>query len=181
MIWKITLRASNNKITKLQVSIIVCWLTFTATVFGLSINSRLVDFDGANKLNSIEYLEFSEHISSYIKTGLNGEKGNIIHFTSEDCHCNRYSKQHIEDINQLANKHSFNVEYISLREHDVIPATPSTAIVDNSGKVIYFGPYGEGLECNKTEGYAQTMINNYLKGFSANIVVKEARGCYCTT
>ena len=59
----------------------------------------------------------------------------------------------------------------------VIPSTPSVAFADKKGGILYFGPYGLGLGCSDTVGYAKTMLGNYLKGYSANILVKDAKGC----
>ncbi|WP_413699741.1 DUF6436 domain-containing protein [Psychromonas sp. KJ10-10] len=69
---------------------------------------------------------------------------------------------------------------MELGEHNIIPSTPSVAIISNMGEVIYYGPYGQGIACSQTAGYAQTMLKNYLKGYIGNVVIKDAKGCYCS-
>jgi len=144
-----------------------------------SLNSRLVVFDENSKLAEIEHTMLKDYLEPFIVNAIHDDRGKILHFSSEDCHCSQYSNKHIADIDRLAQKNSFEVLNIQLKEHEVIPATPSVAILNNIGDVIYFGPYGEGLACTKTEGYAQTVVHNYLKGFSSNLIIKEAKGCYC--
>ena len=57
---------------------------------------------------------------------------------------------------------------------------PGMAVsVVHNGEVVYFGPYGAGLACSQTSGYAQTILNNFIKGYAANFIIKNAKGCYC--
>ena len=180
MKWNKILPVSNNKITKLQLTILIAWLGFTVTAFGYLISDRLVSFDSNDKLKGVEYQELSASLSPYSTIVGGNVKHTILHFSSPSCACQKYSDEHIQEINKLADEHDFTIKNIEIDEHNVIPSTPSIALVDESGEIIYFGPYGQGLACSQTAGYAQTMLNNYLKGYSANIVIKEAKGCYCS-
>ena len=171
--------ALNNAITKVQVGILIFWISFTITAFGYFIKDRLVNFDVNDKLENIDYTAMSNYLAPYIGQNNNEKKYTVLHFSTTNCTCQKYSQAHVEDINKLAIANNFNIKNIVINEDDVIPATPSIALIDGLGDVIYYGPYGQGLACSQTSGYAQTMLNNYLKGYSANIIVKEAKGCYC--
>ena len=193
--WDITLLGLNKGfITKFQLTLLVIWLSFTVLAFSYFIQDKLVNFDADHKLINIEHKELAPHLLSLIEEAIpniadgNGNRvddnmgnmGNtIIHFSQPNCDCQQYSEAHIKDIDKLALNNNFNIKKIVVDKDTIIPATPSVAIIDNTGDVIYFGPYGQGIACSQTSGYAQTMLNNYVQGYSANIVIKEAKGCYC--
>lgn len=170
---------SNSVITKLQLGILIVWLSFTIAAFSYFIDGKLVDFDSSQKLKNIEHTDISNYLSHYITHNNNDNMQTILHFSTPECDCQQFSEKHIIDINNLASSHGFNIKNISIKQDKVIPATPSIALIDSAGSVIYFGPYGQGIACSQTSGYAQTMLNNYVKGFKANIVIKDAKGCYC--
>jgi hypothetical protein len=178
--WTKILLASNNKITKLQLLILIIWLVFTISAFGYFITGKLASFDSNEKLKGVGYQELSTSLATYSAQIGNKAKHSILHFSTPSCECQKYSDTHIQEINKLAAKYDFNIKNINIDKHDFIPSTPSIALVNDSGEIVYFGPYGQGLACSQTAGYAKTILNNYLKGYSANIVIKEAKGCYCS-
>lgn len=180
MKWTKTLPVSNNKITKLQLAILIAWLGFTISAFGYFITDRLTSFDSDEKLKGVDYQGLSTSLAPYSGQIGNTAKHSILHFATPSCDCQKYSDAHIQEINKLAATHDFNIKNINIDKHDVIPSTPSIALVNESGEIVYFGPYGQSLACSQTAGYAQTILKNYLKGYSANTVIKEAKGCYCS-
>lgn len=121
----------------------------------------------------------SNHLSSFITVDDPEKTHTILHFSTPGCDCQQYSEDHIKDINKLAGSNSYNIKRVIITEDDIIPATPSIALLDDIGSIIYFGPYGQGLACSQTSGYAQTVLNNYLQGYAAKIIINEAKGCYC--
>lgn len=139
----------------------------------------MVNFDPENKLAELQYQDVATQLQPYINNSSAQFQGSVLHFSTSGCGCQIYSEAHIKEINQLASDHNFNITNIVISEHDIIPATPAIAIMGNSGELIYFGPYGQGIACSQTSGYAQTILKNYLKGYISNTVVKEAKGCYC--
>ncbi|TYK65116.1 DUF6436 domain-containing protein [Colwellia echini] len=181
------MRTSNSSIPKFQLGIIFIWLSFTVVAFAYFSTEKLVRFDEDKKLVNVDYEAFSSYLSAYSEAKdtnealptSNNKYHTVLHFSTPNCDCQKYSDKHIKDINKLAVEHSFIVKNIVLHKDTLIPSTPSIALLDDSGVVIYFGPYGQGIACSQTSGYAQTMLNNYIKGYSANIVIKEAKGCYC--
>lgn len=163
----------------MQLGVIFVWLSFTIAAFAYFISDRLVSFDEFHKLKNIDNADISNYLSHYLPPNNNGSMQTILHFSTINCECQQFSEAHINEINNLGISHGFNIKNITINQDDMIPATPSIALIDSTGSVFYFGPYGQGLACSQTTGYAQTMLNNYVKGFMANIVIKEAKGCYC--
>ena len=143
------------------------------------VSEKRVSFDLEKKLAGIGHLQLATVLKPYVVSVLAGKDNTVLHFSTPDCDCQQYSATHIEDINKIATDNNFSIIKIVINEHNFIPATPSIAIIDLLGEVIYFGPYGQGLACSQTSGYAQTMLNNFIKGYKANIIIKEAKGCYC--
>lgn len=170
---------SNKSVTKTQIAIVIAWLSFTVAAFGYAISDKLVNFDFSNKLQGIEHKQLASYMKPYLDPLMKNVGNTVLHFSKPNCDCQKTSEQHIQEINKLASDNSFNIVNVVINQHEIIPSTPSVAIMDNEGGVVYFGPYGQGLACSQTSGYAQTMLNNFLKGYSANMIVKEAKGCYC--
>ena len=166
----------NNKITKTQFSIVFIWLSLTVAGFAYFIDSRLVSFNVDNKLSGLAHQELASSLKQYIEPTANNT---VLHFYQTDCECQQFSEGHIQDINNIANDNNFSIKNIDIKDHLLVPATPSVAILNNRGDVVYFGPYGEGLACSQTSGYAQTILNNFLKGYAANLIIRDAQGCYC--
>jgi len=167
--WDVILLGLNKRvITKFQLSLLIIWLSFTFFAFSYFIQGKLISFDAENKLMNIEHKELAPHLIYLIgeakgdSDSVNGDIENtIIHFSKPNCECQQYSAAHIQDINKLAIDNNFTIKKVVINEHNIIPSTPSVAIIDNTGDVIYFGPYGQGIACSQTSGYAQTMLNNY--------------------
>lgn len=173
------MRALNSHITKIQFTIVFVWLSLTIAAFAYFINDRLVSFNFDDKLTGIQHQQLATALQPYTAAFADNKTNTVLHFSQPNCKCQQYSRGHIEDINKIAKENKFNVANITLTEHLFLPATPSIAILNNLGKVIYFGPYGEGLACSQTSGYAQTILNNFIKGYEANLIIKDAKGCYC--
>jgi len=169
----------NSNLTKLQLIIVLVWIGFTVVAFIYFVSNKLVNFDFDNKLEGIDHKLLATSLIPYIDPVSIDKKNTVLHFSSPNCDCQKYSETHIQDINKMAIDNEFNIIKVVINEHYIIPATPSVAIFDAQGEIIYFGPYGQGLACSQTSGYAQTMLNNLIKGYKANIIVKEAQGCYC--
>lgn len=171
--------ALNSKVKKRHISIVIIWLSFTILAFAYFAKARLVNFDVDKKLHGIDHLQLATYLQDFRATDSLGSGYRVIHFSQSNCDCQKVSQKHILELNKMAEDNQFSVVNVVVNKHEVIPATPSVAILGASGDVIYFGPYGQGLGCSQTSGFAQTMLNNLLKGFTANIIVDQAKGCYC--
>jgi len=175
------LRASNKKVTRYHYIVFFTWLTFTIAAAIYFMSARLVTFDPEEKLsgkNSKAVIEALKKMEQLEGVDLSNT---IIHFTSEHCFCTQYSEAHKRDINQQAGLDGFNVVNVHLPEHleSIVPSTPSILIVNKDQELLYFGPYSIGLACTASNGYVETVMQNYAKGYSAPFIIKEASGCYC--
>jgi hypothetical protein len=139
----------------------------------------MVLFDASEKLKDLSTHQIAKHFERYIVKQNTTPSTTILHFSNESCRCNQFSEKHINDINTIAVVNHINVLSITINEDQLIPSIPSVAIIDQLGELIYFGPYGEGASCSKTSGFAKTILENYMKGYTANLVVNDAKGCYC--
>jgi len=161
--------------------VFVLWLSFTLAAAIYFISGRLVTFDPDAKLSG----KNSHYVIQELKAmgQLQGIdlSNTIIHFTSEHCFCTQYSEDHKRDINQQAGLDGFNVVNINLPAHleSIIPSTPSILIVNKDEELLYFGPYSIGLACSASNGYVETVMQNYAKGYSAPFIMNDASGCYC--
>ena len=156
-------------------------LTLAAAIYFIS--GRLIDFDPKEKLtgkNSRLVIQQLKEMGEFEGVNLSDT---IIHFTSSNCSC-KYSEDHKNDINKqagLAGLDGFNVVNINLPAHleSIIPSTPSILIVNKNEELLYFGPYSIGLACSASNGYVETVMQNYAKGYSASLIMHDATGCYC--
>jgi len=176
LIWEVILPVLSKHMTKTQLSVLFIWLSVTVAAFVYFIDSKLVSFNFDNKLSDVGHQQLANSLKQYIEPT---DYNTILHFYQPNCQCQQYSEAHIQDINNMAEANNFSVKNINIKDHMLVPATPSVAILNNSGEIVYFGPYGEGLACSQTSGYAQTILNNFIKGYDANLIIKEAEGCYC--
>lgn len=158
--------------------ILVSWASLVIVGFAMLNFQRLQTFDPTGKLKDIDVAEFGDLVESVTASRV---KNAVVHFSQNECTCNVTSERHIKQLNKLAKKHNYSIQTIEVGNDSFIPSTPSVAILDGEGKVVYFGPYGEGLECTQTNGFVLTVFNNLLLGFSAELVVEQAQGCYCNT
>jgi len=175
------LHASNNKITRFHYIVFACWLGFTLAAAIYFISGRLIDFDPKEKLtgkNSRLVIQQLKEMGELEGVNLSDT---IIHFTSNNCSCTQYSEDHKNDINKQAGLDGFNVVNINLPAHleSIIPSTPSILIVNKNEELLYFGPYSIGLACSASNGYVETVMQNYAKGYSASLIMHDATGCYC--
>lgn len=174
-------REPHNSAAPLHLYVIVfIWLGFTIVAAAYFVNDRLVNFDPESKLSNISTSAFVKKVIS--EFDLPSQMPNtLITFSSEGCKCNQTSQEHLSDVNKTAKTENMSVVNIILPQElsDIIPSTPSVLMLDNNSQLIYFGPYSEGASCGKGEGIIDLVMNNYKKGFNAELIISNAQGCYC--
>ena len=177
--------ASNN-ITRYHYVVFLLWLCLTLVAAIYFIGNRLILFDPLNKLSGkgssviIENIKQNIQLSSSMSGSFN-LSNTIIHFTSDNCSCTQFSKDHKVAINDKAIGDAFRVINIKLPEESpiIIPSTPSILIVNKAEELLYFGPYSAGLACSESNGYVETVLQNYANGFNSNLIINDVKGCYC--
>ncbi len=150
---------------------------FSAFVY--FVGQRLIDFDPTGALLTVD----AQHLSS-IKVNdnvwnLDDNKKTIIHLTAADCECNKFSEDHVNQIDKIANNFDFNVKKIELVNSDIVPSVPAIMVVDDTGSLLYLGPYATGLACSSNNSFVETVLNNFDAGYKSDLIVSQAQGCYC--
>ncbi len=162
-----------------QFSILIAWVAFTILAFRYFTYERLIDFDVNGQLLEANVDTFRKQLSQEFFAGLALPANSIINFTEPDCSCNKVTQIHINGLATTANKQNMSVLNMQPKNSQLVTSTPSVVITDSNSDVVYFGPYGAGLGCSNTDGLAQTVLDNYIKGFAANMIVADVKGCYC--
>ena len=175
------MQASNKKIGARHYIVFACWLIGTVIAAAYFISGRLMPFDPQQKLaskNSIGLLAQLNEIDQLKNIDLNNT---IIHFTSDNCSCTQFSNEHKQAINLKADLDGFDVINVNLPDNIVtlIPSTPAILIIGQEKQLLYFGPYSIGLACTQSNGYVETVMQNYAKGYAASLIINDASGCYC--
>lgn len=154
-------------------------LTIAAAIY--FINGRLADFDPEQTLSGTDPVSWMQKIREIDQLKGQDLSNTIVHFTSQNCSCTQYSDNHKGEINQRASVEGFNVINVIVSEKvaALVPSTPAILITDQQQKLLYFGPYSAGLACSASNGYVETVLGNYAKGYSASLMVNDTSGCYC--
>lgn len=164
---------------RIQFSILIVWVAFTILAFRYFTFERLIDFDLEGQLQGTNTGTFRELLSQEYFSGLALPANSIINFINPECGCNKVTQIHINGLVKSAHTQHMSVLNMQPNRSSLVTSTPSVVITDSNSEVVYFGPYGAGLGCSNTEGLAQTIFDNYIKGFSANMIVADVKGCYC--
>lgn len=60
-----------------------------------------------------------------------------------------------------------------------IPASPSVALWDAEGRLVYAGPYSLGMVCTSANSFIEPIIDKLLAGETVRPYGMLAVGCYC--
>lgn len=163
-------------------SIAAVWLIAILLALISQKEAGLRDFDPTSKLYAIS-LSDNQFDSLLNEISNQGNDDNIVvHIRNKDCVCNSIASQHIKNVASLAETQNMTYKtlYIedqpSLREW--VPSVPAIAIINESGKLTYFGAYSSGIKCSPNEGFPEKYINGYENQFGTDFSF-EAMGCYC--
>jgi len=164
-----------------QLVIVLTWIVFTAAMFVFFTLETLHDFDPEHKLKNVNESKLVQQVSDLTGLPVSELANTVVNFYKEDCACHRVSQSHITALNDKTTNANHTFLNVKVDRGAPIPATPSVMIIGDDTDIIYLGPYGEGLDCAQTDGYASTIYNNHLLGYSANLIITQAQGCYCNT
>jgi len=175
------LPASNKEITRYHYIVFFLWLCLTLVAAIYFISNRLTLFDPKMNLlgrNSSAVITAARELEGLKDVNLSNT---IIHFTSDNCSCTQYSKEHKTEIDKKAKRAGFNIININLPADllTIIPSTPSILIVNAMEELLYFGPYSVGLACSQSNGYVEVVLQNYAQGYNSDLLISEVTGCYC--
>lgn len=175
------MQASNKQITRYHYIIFIIWLLLTLLAARYFITGRLLPFDPNLKLagqSSSTVIKKLREIPVLKSANLSNA---IIHFTSNECACTQFSNTHKAGINKQAKLDGFEVINVNLPKglSTIVPSTPAILITSDIEELLYFGPYSAGLACSQSNGYVETVLQNYKQGFSADLIMSDTKGCYC--
>jgi len=150
---------------------LVAFVYFTST--------RLVHFAPTGRLSQLQPSEMRSFNRNGETIFLSENKLTVFHLLAPNCHCNNLNSDHINSINHLADSLNFNIKQITVEQSDIIPSLPAILVTSKRGKLLYLGPYSQGLSCSKSSSFVETVLTNFKAGYSSELMVDEAKGCYC--
>lgn len=123
----------------------------------------------------------------------------LVHFWDPACPCNAGNQQHLADLLQRFGNQG--VAFYALQKPgtrgrlpdqlarlqalealpgaDSLPASPAVGIWDNSGRLVYIGPYSEGAVCNSSNSFIEPILEAVLAGRQVTATNSLAVGCFC--
>lgn len=170
--------------TSLKITFII-WIVGSLGGMSYFSISRLVYFDPNNSLlDETITKDYAKRFSQYLTTKFGDVSGKAIHFSQEGCFCNLVAQSHISAVKSQIEQSGYTNENfnISTIEHlkNFIPSTPAVALFNDSGNLLFFGPYSTGYLCTAGNGFVEDLIIQMEnKGQVQPITVSIARGCYC--
>ncbi|MGJ8680637.1 DUF6436 domain-containing protein [Paraglaciecola sp.] len=146
---------------------------------------QLVDFDPDLKLSAaISDIKFEQKLVQAIGQSHQLPNKTVVHFINEDCFCQIVSSSHINNLSSQLNDEGFQNIYIDLQKNpilrEIIPSSPSIAIIGAQQELIYLGPYAEGYGCLTGTSLVDNIIQKvFSKKIENSVLITEAQGCYC--
>ena len=182
-IWSKALPASDKSVSYGHYLLVIGWLLLTFVAAAYFIAQRLVEFDPQRTLATLSQEDMQRHFSTLIPINeREANTGKVIHFSSANCRCNRISAAHKSSINLSARQgglHVIDVELAATSSELPVPSVPAIALFDDKGELAYFGPYSQGIGCGESRSVVEVVLNNIRHGFNPELIVDQAKGCYC--
>jgi hypothetical protein len=153
------------------VALLIVWLVVMASlfwVFQFKYTTTWVTFRGS---------DFQSLAMPPAKLG-----ATVAHYVDSGCPCTRFSKPHIEELEQRWNAVEFKTvtlggeSELNLAFAKFIPASPAVAMWDSEGSLKFFGPYTAGEICGEGDDLLSKALANPGEGQWLN---QEAVGCFC--
>ena len=107
----------------------------------------------------------------------------VVHFIDPECPCTRFSKPHIEALEETFK--DLNITFKSVNPGlapvnqmglSAVPASPAVAVWNEAGELSYFGPYSKGALCGEGEDLLRPVLRQEIRG---QLTHQEAIGCFC--
>lgn len=183
--------------------LILIWAAGTVYAFWWFEFKNLRPFDN-NSAGQIIKTPLSVLEQSLLKlTATEDSQIRVFHFWNPDCYCNRFNTEHLQTIRQQYEKQGIRF-YLVVSElyntdtkqiaktfgditilkmgamAEVVPSTPSAAILKLGHGLTYFGPYSEGAMCSAQSGsFVEKTLDATLDGAPKVQINSLAFGCYC--
>ena len=170
--------------TRLKIAFVIWVLASLGGLFYFSV-AKLVYFDPTNRLlDTVQSDNYSSDFTQLLTSKFGDLSGKAIHFIQDGCFCNMVAQSHISAVkNEIDLSGHSNEDYniTSLKTmRDFVPSTPAVALFNESGNLLFFGPYSTGYLCTAGNGFVEELITQMEnKDQPSPITVSIARGCYC--
>ena len=134
----------------------------------------------------------------------------LIHFWQPDCSCNRFNRTHVREIAKKYRHEKFQLVTVTQPHADYsdneliqmaqqafssrviidhqnllsgktrIPAAPAAAVIDNTGKMAYFGPYSDSSFCGLGgTAFVERVTDLVFAGENTSMINTLVAGCFC--
>lgn len=123
----------------------------------------------------------------------------LVHFWDPACPCNAGNQQHLAELLQRFSDQGVSFyalqkpgtrgqlpkQLSGLKTLDTfpgaasLPASPAVGIWDESGRLVYIGPYSEGAVCNSGNSFIEPILEAVVAGRQVNATNSLAVGCFC--
>lgn len=134
------------------------------------------------------YLFDSEDLLSHFPGG-QGPINTVVHFRDSSCACTPLTTSHVDELKKLGEQRGLVSVTINREDQEfgrlgypMRPhASPSAAVFDSNGDVVYFGPYSSELDCNTEEQALVADAIRHMKNHAAasGDYKRLASGCLC--
>lgn len=171
-----------NKRIILLVSFV--WFVSIMAFLIYAAGQKLVAFDHAGKLWQLsQNQQFDQAFSDEIAMTLGDLSNRVVHFSQAQCECNSVAQEHIQSVRKLAQQQGYSNTSVDVDKQlavlNYLPATPAVAVFDETGGLIYLGPYSAGYSCSAGNGIVESFIARTVTAPGASIIT-DTEGCYCS-
>ena len=177
-----------SKLTKYTIAVLLVtdWSFSTVYFFWKFQLKNIQSFLPEEMAGNINYFnedEFSKSAENYYaKMVQNKNQYVVFSFIDSDCPCSKFTEKHIIELKNKYGKN--NIQFISVYKNkneffDKVPASPSVAVMDKSGRAVYFGPFSDQAACGSTAGFIEPVIENMIRGSESRQMNLLANGCFC--
>jgi Domain of unknown function (DUF6436) len=186
--------------------VLIAWLTSSAAAFWYFELSDWRPFAAAGKpsFGSADAALVEQWFRSNI--GLDAAPGmpvklTFIHLFNPQCSCNRFTEPHLQRLKEryqsrgvrflavpapnspTAVRAPLDLPLIRPRDGMLaaagIDTAPSALIFDDSGRLVYYGPYSDSAWCGSAGALVDGALDRALTGMKTMTGISAARGCFC--
>ena len=177
---------SNNTKYAIAFALVSGWAVSTVYFFWDFQFRNVQSFIRADLLGNSSYFdetEFTtaaESIFSNYKNVKNGPY--VFSFIDTDCPCSKFTNKHIEELKLTYQ--GKGIQFVTIKKGESsyfskIPASPAAAVMDEKGKLIYFGPFSDQAVCGAGSGFIEPVLDDMLRGTKSRQMNLLATGCFC--
>jgi hypothetical protein len=160
------------------------WLAAVFALLKIADAAKLSPFDPTQSLimQSME-LSFEPRLSAALKPVETDLANKVIHIRSGDCVCESLAEKHSSELSNNLAKLGFKSEAINLDAlpelAKLVPSTPAVMVFNHEQKLLYLGPYSEGLGCFTNSSLSQKIIKLSQSRYFGAQINADVEGCYC--